>query len=190
MAKQFETIEDAHRAFIARQRMFFTASAAAGTRINLSPRGTDWLRVIDERTVVYVDRTGSGNETAAHMMADGRLTFMFCAVEGPPMILRLYGKGRILARDGSDYATLLADCFDGAEPRGARQMVRLDVDLVQTSCGFGVPFYDYKGERKSMDRWAEAKSDAELADYRREFNQHSMDGLPTGLPVADDAIVS
>ena len=183
MAKQFETIEDAHTQFIARQRVFFTASAAAGTRINLSPRGTDLLRVIDERTVVYLDRTGSGNETAAHMIADGRLTFMFCAFEGPPMILRLYGRGRILARGSAAYAELLAGGFDGEEPHGARQMVRMDVDLVQTSCGFGVPFFDYKGERKSMDRWAAAKSEAELADYRREFNQRSMDGLPTGLPV-------
>ncbi len=190
MAKQFETIEDAHRAFIARQRVFFTASAAAGTRINLSPRGTDWLRVVDARSVVYLDRTGSGNETAAHMLADGRLTFMFCAFEGPPMILRLYGHGRILERGGPAYAELLAGPFGGAEPIGARQMVLLEVDLVQTSCGFGVPLYDYKAERKSMDRWAEAKSEAELADYRREFNQRSMDGLPTGLPVADDAIAS
>ncbi len=186
MAKQFDTLEDAHRDFIARQRVFFAASAAAGTRINLSPRGTDWLRVIDARNVVYLDRTGSGNETAAHMVADGRLTFMFCAFEGPPLILRLYGRGRILARGSAEYQQLLSDRFDGAEPHGARQMVLLEVDLVQTSCGFGVPFFDYKGERKSMDRWAAAKSEAELADYRREFNQRSMDGLPTGLPVALD----
>ncbi len=186
MAKQFPSMEDAHRDFIARQRVFFAASAANGTRINLSPRGTDLLRVIDAWSVVYLDRTGSGNETAAHMLADGRLTFMFCAFEGPPLILRLYGRGRILARGGEAYGALLAERFDGEEPHGARQMVRLDVELVQTSCGFGVPFFSYEGERKSMDRWADAKSEAELAAYRRQFNQRSIDGLPTGLPAADD----
>ena len=182
MAKQFPQIGDAHRAFIERQHVFFAASAAAGTRINLSPRSTDLLRVIDARTVVYLDRTGSGNETAAHLLADGRLTFMFCAFEGPPMILRLYGRGRVLRRGGDAYAALLTDRFDGTAPHGARQMVLLEVDLVQTSCGFGVPFFAYEGERKSMDRWAGAKSEEELADYRREFNRRSMDGLPTGLP--------
>ena len=181
MAKQFPRIEDAQRQFIARQRIFFAASAAAGSRINLSPRSTDLLRVIDAGSVVYLDRTGSGNETAAHMLADGRLTFMFCAFEGPPLILRLYGCGRILERGGNEYATLLADRFDDTEPHGARQMVLLDVELVQTSCGFGVPFFAYEGERKSMDRWADAKSEAELAEYRQTYNQRSIDGLPTGL---------
>ncbi len=187
MATQYSEIGEPLRGFISRQHIFFAASAAAGTRINLSPRSTDLLRVIDARTVAYLDRTGSGNETAAHMLADGRLTFLFCAFEGPPMILRLYGRGRILERGGDEYATLLATRFDGQEPHGARQMVLLDVDLVQTSCGFGVPFFAYEGERKSMDRWAEAKSEAELAAYRREFNQHSLDGLPTGLPLEAEA---
>ncbi len=181
MAKQFPRIEDTHRGFIARQQIFFTASAAAGTRVNISPRSTDLLRVIDAETVAYLDRTGSGNETAAHLLADGRLTFMFCAVEGPPMILRLYGNGRVLARGNHDYTELLAAEFEGNELHGTRQIVLLKVDLVQTSCGFGVPFFDYKGERKSMDRWANAKSEAELEAYRRETNMRSLDGLPTGL---------
>lgn len=181
MAKQFPRIEDAHRDFIARQHIFFTASAAEGAHVNISPRSTDLLRVIDANTVAYLDRTGSGNETAAHLRADGRLTFMFCAVEGPPTILRLYGRGRVLARDSAEYADLLTTAFDGNALHGARQIVLLDVDLVQTSCGFGVPFFDYKGERKSMDRWAGAKSEAELAEYRRKFNARSMDDLPTGL---------
>ena len=180
MAKQFPHIEDAHRKFIARQHIFFTASAAEGARVNLSPRSTDLLRVIDANTVAYLDRTGSGNETATHVRTDGRLTFMFCAVEGPPMILRLYGQGRVLSRGGDDYADLLATAFDGKEPLGARQIIALDVDLVQTSCGFGVPFFDYKGERDTMDRWADSKGEAGVADYRRENNVVSLDGLPTG----------
>ena len=161
--------------------MFFTGSAAPGARVNISPRGTEALRVLTPNAVAYLDQTGSGNETAAHLRADGRLTLMFCAFEGPPMILRLYGRGRVLPRGGAEYARLLAAEFGGAEPPGARQIVALDVDLVQTSCGFGVPLFEYGGERASLTRWAEAKGEAWLEAYRREKNARSMDGLPTGF---------
>jgi len=181
MAKQFPRIEPAHRDFIGRQRIFFTASAAAGGRVNVSPRGTDALRVLGDNAVAYLDCTGSGNETAAHLRASGRLTLMLCAFEGPPRILRLYGQGRILRRGGADYAALLEAAFGGAEPPGARQIVALDVDLVQTSCGYGVPLFDYAGERPSLAHWAEAKGEAGLEAYRREKNAYSIDGLPTGL---------
>ncbi|WP_019906346.1 pyridoxamine 5'-phosphate oxidase family protein [Methylobacterium sp. 77] len=187
MAKQFPALDERHIDFIARQRIVFTASAAEGTRVNLSPRGTDTFRVIDARTVVYLDRTGSGNETAAHLRADGRLTVMFCAFDGAPTILRLYGRGEVLARGGAAYAGLLADAFDGGEPPGARQMVRLHIDLVQTSCGFGVPLFDYREDRPTLDRWASSKTQAELDDYRRSKNARSMDGLSTGLFTADGA---
>ena len=180
MATQYPEIGDAHRKFIARQHVFFTATAAEGTRINLSPRSTDLLRVIDAGTVAYLDRTGSGNETATHIRADGRLTFMLCAFEGPPMIMRLYGRGRVLSHGSAEYAEMLSAWFEGTEPRGARQIIVLDVDLVQTSCGFGVPFHDYKGERNSMDRWTDSKSDAELVEFRNTYNTKSLDGLPTG----------
>src|SRR5271169_5186418 len=103
MGKQFPSLDASHRDFIARQRIFFAASAAPGARINLSPRGTDAFAVLDERTVAYLDRTGSGNETAAHLKADGRLTLMFCAFEGPPNILRLYGRGAVLQRGTDAY---------------------------------------------------------------------------------------
>jgi hypothetical protein len=135
MAKDYPALTAHHREFIARQHIFFTASAAAGTRINLSPRSTDMLRVVGDNAVVYLDRTGSGNETAAHLKADGRLTIMMCAVEGPPLILRLYGRGRAIQRGSEEYAALLAQEFGNSEPLGARQMVRLDFDLVKTSCG-------------------------------------------------------
>lgn len=181
MAKQFDRLEQSHRDFILRQHVFFTASAAEGTRINLSPRSTDQFRIIDPNAVAYLDRTGSGNETAAHLLADGRLTIMMCAFDGPPMILRLYGQGSVLRHDTDAYRELLAANFDNDEPVGARQIVRLDVDLVQTSCGFGVPVFDYREERSSLTRWAEAKGPDGVAEYQREKNLHSMDGLPTGL---------
>lgn len=181
MSKFFASIEAQHRDFIEKQKLFFVASAAADARVNVSPKSADTLRLIDERTAVYIDRTGSGNETAAHLRADGRLTFMFCALDGAPLILRLYGRGQALTRGGEAYAHLLRSSFDGAEPPGARQMILLDVESVQTSCGFAVPLYDYAGERDGLDRWALAKGEDALDAYRREKNRQSIDGLPTGL---------
>lgn len=181
MAKNYPALTAHHREFIARQHMFFTASAAAGTRINISPRSTDQFRVLSDNAAVYLDRTGSGNETAAHLLADGRMTIMFCAVEGPPLILRLYGRGRAIVRGSEEYAGLLAGEFGGTEPLGARQMIRLDFDLVKTSCGYGVPLMEYQGERETMDRWAEAKGPDGIEAYWGEKNMVSMDGLPTGF---------
>ena len=181
MAKQFQSLEPALRAFIQRQHVFFVGSATADSRVNLSPKGLDALRVLGPNTVAYLDMTGSGNETAAHMLVDGRLTIMFCAFEGPPMILRLYGRGCVLRRPSPEYAKLLAEAFEGHEPMGARHIVVLDIDLVQTSCGFGVPLFDYVGERPSLPRWAAAKGEAGLEAYRLEKNTRSIDGLPTGL---------
>ena len=187
MATKFTEITDKHRDFIGRQHIFFTASAAAGSRVNLSPRSADAFRVLGPNSVAYLDRTGSGNETSAHIAAGGRLTMMFCAFDGPPLILRLYGTGRIVHRGTADYARLLADAFGGAEPLGARQIIVLDVNLVQTSCGYGVPLFDYGGERPSLDNWALSKGEAGLAEYRRQNNRYSIDGLPTGLPDVEAA---
>ena len=181
MAKDFPALNAHQRDFIARQHMFFTASAAAGTRINISPRSTDYFRVTGDNSACYLDRTGSGNETAAHLLADGRMTIMFCAVDGPPLILRLYGRGRAIARGSGEYAELLATHFADTEPLGARQMMRIDFDLVKTSCGYGVPLYDYRGERETMEKWARAKGVDGIEAYWREKNLASMDGLPTGL---------
>jgi hypothetical protein len=189
MAKQYAQIEPPLRAFVERQQMFFVATAADGGRVNLSPKGLDALRVLDPDTVVYLDRTGSGNETAAHLRHDGRLTLMFCAFEGPPRILRLYGRGRALPAGTAEYARILADAFGGEEPLGARQIVQLDVELVQTSCGFGVPLYTYQGERTALDKWAESKGADGLETYRREHNARSIDGLTTGLLEAEPETV-
>ncbi len=180
MAKQFPSISDAHRDFIARQRIFFTATAAPGARVNVSPRPTDALRLLGPNRVAYLDLTGSGCATAAHLRADGRMTIMFCAFEGPPLILRLYGQGRSLPRGTAEYAALLAAEY-GEEPLGARQIVTLEIDLVQTSCGYGVPLFDYAGERRGLERWAASKGEEGLLAYRAEKNARCMDGLPTGL---------
>jgi hypothetical protein len=181
MAKMFARIEQAHREFIGRQKIFFNASAAADGRVNVSPRAAALLRVLDDHRVIYLDLTGSGNETAAHVRVTGRLTLMFCAFEGAPMILRLYGTGRILCRGGAEYADLLAAQFADVEPPGARQMVELRVDLVQTSCGYNVPLFQYVAERDTLMRWAESKGPEGLESYRRNTNARSIDNLPTGM---------
>lgn len=181
MAKQYQQIEPAQRAFIERQHIFFAASAAPTGRVNLSPKGMDKLRVLSPTTVVYLDLTGSGNETAAHVRTNGRLTLMFCAFEGPPMILRLYGTGRMEPRGSAGYASLLAAHFGGQETPGARQIVVLEVDLVQTSCGFAVPQFDYVSDRQLLVQWAEKQGEAGLEVYRRDKNARSLDGFSTGL---------
>jgi hypothetical protein len=181
MAKVLPSIDAACRDFISRQRVFFSASAAPGARVNVSPRGTGSFAVLNDLTVAWLDRTGSGAETAAHLKADGRLTVMFCAFDGPPNILRLYGRGESLRPGSEAYRKILASAFGGVAPLGARQIVRLHVDRVQTSCGYGVPLFDYRGERPSLDNWARSKGEEGLEAYRREKNVVSIDGLPTGL---------
>ena len=181
MSKRFDSLTTEHRAFISEQRIFFTASATAESRVNISPRPTDTVRVPSESVAMYLDLTGSGAETAAHLRVDGRLTMMFCALAGPPSILRLYGRGRALAAGTDAYAMALAAYFDDRAPLGTRQIVWLDIDLVQTSCGYGVPLFDYREERTTLKRWAETKAQDGLRAYRRERNAISLDGLATGL---------
>jgi len=181
MAEQFPELSGEHQEWIGRQRIFFTASATAESRINISPREGGALRVLDASTVVYLDKTGSGSETSAHMKADGRMTIMFCSFEGPPRILRLYGQGRIVHRDSDEYRRILADCFDGEAPPGARQIVLLDIAMAQTSCGFGVPLFAYERDRDVLTKWATGKGPDGIAAYWREKNMTSIDGLPTGI---------
>ena len=188
MAKFFERLEPAHAAFIEQQKIFFTASAAATGRVNISPRGADAFRVINPASVAYLDETGSGNETAAHLRLSGRLTIMFCGFEDVPMILRLYGRGRSLPRGTPDYDDLLARAYDNRETPGARQIIRLDVELVQTSCGYGVPLFDYKQDRQTLRRWAANKGEAGVAAYRRQNNVRSIDGFETGVPADEPAL--
>ena len=180
MGKQFAKIEPEHKAFIERQRIFFVASAPPKGKINVSPKGLSSLRVLGDNDVAYLDCTGSGSETRAHLMAadDKRLTIMFCAFEGAPVILRLYGQGRSLMRGTPEYAALVPQ-FE--EVPGARQIVRLAVDLVQTSCGMGVPLFDYKQERGSLVRYWTAQGIDNLRKYWGLKNMKSIDGLPTSF---------
>ncbi|MFY9853331.1 MAG: pyridoxamine 5'-phosphate oxidase family protein [Terracidiphilus sp.] len=187
MGKPCTSIESNHSEFILQQHIFFTASAAAEERVNLSPKDRASLRILSANSVAYLDLTGSGNETAAHVRANGRLTLMFCAFEGAPTILRLYGCGKVLARGSSAYRELLASAFDDEESLGARQMVVLEIDLVKTSCGYGVPLFNYIGERPTLKRWAEAKGEAGLEKYRLAKNTFSMDGFPTGIAEPQEA---
>lgn len=188
MAKRFSALEASHADFILKQRIFFTGSAAREGRVNVSPKDVAALRVLDAKRIAYLDQTGSGNETAAHIRAQGRLTLMFCALEGPPMILRVYGQGKVLARGSAAYRELLESAFGGEERTGARQIVLLDIELVLTSCGYGVPLFDYAGERPTLTRWAEAKGEDGLEAYRREKNRFSLDGFPTGILEPQDEI--
>jgi len=184
MGQPIAEISPGLAAWIRAQKLFFVATAplSGDGHVNLSPKGLDSFRVLGPREVAYLDLTGSGAETMAHLRENGRITVMFCAFEGPPKILRLYGRGRTIRRGSAEYAELLASEFGNDEPLGARQMVSQDIDLVQTSCGFGVPLFDYAGERPTLARWAEAKEKAEGLDaYRWQKNRFSLDGLPTGL---------
>lgn len=181
MAKVFESIDARFAEFISQQKIFFTASAAVDGRVNMSPKDAASLRILGEKKVAYLDQTGSGNETAAHVRSNRRLTMMFCAFEGAPMILRLYGLATVLQRKSAGYTELLGSAFGGVEPPGARQIVVLEVDRVQTSCGYGVPLFEYVGERDTLRRWALAKGDAGLEEYWRRKNVESIDGFPTGI---------
>jgi len=178
MSKFYAELTDDLCDFIARQHLFFTATAAGEGRINLSPKGMDSFRCLDHRTVAYFDVTGSGNETAAHLRSDGRITVMFCSFDTQPIILRLYGRGRVIRPRDSEWHDL-AGHFPPLT--GARQIMTIKVETVQTSCGYGVPLYHYQDERGTLLRWAEKKGPQGLADYWREKNQTSIDGLPTLL---------
>ena len=178
MAKFLEKIDDKIRKFIGEQKMFFTASAPNEGRINLSPKGIDTFRMLDEKTICYLDLTGSGNETAAHIAQNGRLTIMFCSFAGAPLILRLYGKGETVHQSSEKWNEMSALFDDYA---GTRQIIVLHVESLQTSCGFGIPLYEFKEDRSTLIEWAENKGEEGVNQYWQEKNQTSIDGLPTGI---------
>ncbi len=180
MGKFFDHINPNQQEFIAKQKMFFVASAPLSIdgHINLSPKGIDSFRVLSERQVAYMDIIGSGNETSAHLIDNGRITLMFCAYDGPPNILRLYGTGRTLLPGDTGWEEM-ASHFE--LQLATRQIILADIDLVQTSCGFSVPLYEYKGERDHAVKWANNKGADGLDAYKKEKNKVSLDGLPTAL---------
>lgn len=178
MGKRLEGLNEDLIAFIERQKMFFVGTAMKEGRVNLSPKGMDTFRVIDENRIVWLNLTGSGNETATHLQESDRMTIMFCAFEGKPLILRLYGQAKVYhERDAIFQAHI--DSFP-ANP-GARQIIVLEVDLVQTSCGYAVPFMDYKEERTILKSWAEKQGKDKIRTYWKDKNTTSLDGLDTKI---------
>lgn len=179
MAKQYSEITDRLRRFIEAQPMFFVATAAHDGRVNVSPKGLDSLRILSSTRVVWLNGTGSGNETAAHLLDVPRMTIMFCSFVREPQILRLYGTARAVHPGDADWDELAA-LFPPL--LGARNIFVLDVDLAQTSCGYGVPLFEYVDQRELMNSWASKKGEEGLREYQHEHNLASIDGLPTGLP--------
>ncbi len=178
MAKQFNGFDADHQAFMAAQPIFFVASTAPEARINLSPKGMDSLRVMGPNRLIWLNLTGSGNETAAHLALDPRMTVMWCSFGLRPLILRAYGLARTIHRSDAEWQAL-ANHFPDLP--GARQIYEMAVDLVQTSCGYAVPRMELTEERQTLRAWAEDKGSAGLADYWDTRNRLSIDGLPTGI---------
>jgi len=178
MAQFFERLDSKLAGFIRDQQMFFVATAAPDSRINLSPKGLDSLRVLNDRTVAYLDITGSGNETAAHIKHDGRLTMMFCSFSDKPLILRLYGRGEVVRPSEARWADLISQF---TQMPGQRQIIVLHIESAQTSCGFGVPKMQLVENRTDLADWAMKKGEQGLLEYRGKKNSRSIDGLPTGI---------
>lgn len=178
MSKQFNAFSDDLKVFAESQPLYFVASSAPGARINLSPKGMDSLRILTPNRLIWLNLTGSGNETAAHLALDPRMTVMWCSFGLRPLILRAYGVARALDTSNPDF-TLYMKNF--AQTPGTRQIFVMEVDLVQTSCGYAVPLMDAPRERPTLRSWAEAKGDTGLTDYWDTRNRTSIDGLPTGI---------
>jgi hypothetical protein len=178
MGKLHDILTPELHAFIQSQSLFFVASAPSGPEghVNLSPKGMDTFRVLSPKSVAYLDLTGSGNETASHVTQNGRLTIMFCAFEGRPMILRLYAAATLVLPDSAAWADLSRHF---PQLPGARQIVLADVRRIQTSCGFGVPLMTFTEHRDLLPKWAATKGPDGLREYRRQKNLTSIDGLPT-----------
>ncbi|RTZ92610.1 MAG: pyridoxamine 5'-phosphate oxidase family protein [Deltaproteobacteria bacterium] len=176
MGEKFPEISDKYQRFIKRQKIFFVGTAAPEGRVNVSPKGMETLRILDANRVVWLNFTGSGNETSAHVQESPRMTLMFAAFEGKPMILRLYGRAKVVHMRDPEWD----DLFDLFRPfPGARQIFDLHVDLVQASCGMGVPLFTYAGEREMLREWAVKVGEEGVRRFWRKHNKISLDGKPT-----------
>ncbi len=178
MGKRYDRISAAHKAFIEKQKIFFVGTAASDGRVNVSPKGMESLKVLGPERVVWLNATGSGNETAAHVQEHPRMTLMFAAFEGNPQILRLYGTAKAVHMSDPEWEALFA--MFRPFP-GARQIFDLHVELVMTSCGMGVPLFEYVGERNSLKEWAARVGDEGVRRFWREHNRVSLDGKPTRI---------
>jgi hypothetical protein len=180
MGQRFAELSEKHMQFMLEQRIFFVGTATADSRVNISPKGMDSLKVLSSNRVVWLNVTGSSNETSAHVQQAPRMTIMFCAFDGQPLILRLYGVARVVHKNDADWANL----FSLFKPLpGARQIFDVTLDLVQTSCGMSVPYYTYDGERDLLNDWAAKIGEEGLKHYWEEKNQMSLDGIPTNIAV-------
>ena len=176
MGKVYPTIDGDIRTFIEAQHVFFVASAPSqGGHVNLSPKGLDTLRILDGRTVVYLDYVGSGAETIAHINENGRIILMMCAFEGPPKIVRLHGRGEVIEPANAEYLNLSSLFAFDVRPRS---VIRVHIERISDSCGFGVPLYAFQGHRTQLPAWAARKGEDGLVAYQRQHNCESVDGLP------------
>lgn len=178
MGRKFEALLEKHIQFIAEQRIYFVGTATDDSRINISPKGMDSLRVLDDKTVVWLNVTGSGNETAAHIKTHPRMTIMFTAFEGAPLIMRLYGQATAIHQNDADWQQYY-DLFPNFP--GVRQLFKLSIEMVQTSCGMATPFFDYVSEREQLNEWAENQGENGIKSYWQDNNQFSLDGIPTDI---------
>ena len=178
MAKFYDKLTPELSDFIRRQHLFFAASAAATGRINCSPKGMNTFRILSDDTVAYLDLTGSGNETSAHVLHDGRLTIMFCSFEEKPLILRLYGRGEVVRPRDPAWGDLIGK-FE--QLPGHRQIIVLRIESLQTSCGFAVPRFELVEDRNLLVEWSAKKGEDGIRDYWAKKNQTSIDGLETKL---------
>jgi hypothetical protein len=177
MGKTYDLIDEKLARWLSVQKVFFVATAplSGDGHINCSPKDGASFRILDERTVVYLDLTGSGVETIAHLKENGRIILMFCAMDGPPKIVRLHGRGESIEPGHNDFESLRKTFPDAL---GLRSFIRVQLTRISDSCGFGVPRYEFRGERSQLKEWAERKGEASLVDYRQEKNSRSIDGLP------------
>lgn len=175
---QYRELSDKLMDFIRAQHIFFIGTAGAEGFVNVSPKGLDSLRITSPTEVIWLNLTGSGNESAAHVLENRRMTIMFCSFDKQPLILRLYGDAEVIHPRDADWQ-ILADQFP-PHP-GTRQISRMHISLVQTSCGYGVPHYAFEGERITLTKWAEKRGEHGVEQYWRDKNQVSMDGKPTGI---------
>ena len=178
VAEQLQSLNQKLIDFITNQQIYFVGTAGAKGFINVSPKGMDSFRVVDESTVVWLNLTGSGNESAAHVLENGRMTVMFCSFDKQPLILRLYGQARAIHPRDTEWNDLATQF---PEHTGARQFFKLNIELVQTSCGYAVPFYEYKGERPTLKKWADKHGKEGIEQYWKDNNVKSLDGKETGI---------
>jgi len=178
MGKKLEELNTDLIEFIKNQKLFFVGTAASEGTVNISPKGMDTFRVLNTKKVIWLNLTGSGNETAAHLLKHNRMTILFSAFEGKPLILRLYGQATIFHQRDSMYQEYI-HLFP--ETPGSRQIIEMHIDFIQTSCGYAVPFMDFKEERTQLKSWAQKKGKARLETYWKEKNSKSIDGFETGI---------